>query len=74
MTCAMPFFQGFYEEVSNTLLLDVYLHYPHDTTDSLTQNHFSQLFNGSEIVVSGRLSDNYVDDFVVEVLGQGVRS
>ncbi|XP_034442500.1 inter-alpha-trypsin inhibitor heavy chain H3-like isoform X2 [Hippoglossus hippoglossus] len=63
--------QGFYEEVSNPLLLEVDLRYPDNAVDSLTKNHFSQLFNGSEIVVSGRLSDNDMDNFLVEVLGQG---
>ncbi|XP_019942173.2 inter-alpha-trypsin inhibitor heavy chain H3-like isoform X1 [Paralichthys olivaceus] len=63
--------QGFYEEVSSPLLLEVDLRYPDNAVDSLTKNHFSQLFNGSEIVVSGRLSDNDMDNFLVEVLGQG---
>ncbi|XP_062252828.1 inter-alpha-trypsin inhibitor heavy chain H3-like isoform X2 [Platichthys flesus] len=63
--------QGFFEEVSNPLLLEVDLRYPDNAVDSLTKNHFSQLFNGSEIVVSGRLSGNDMDNFLVEVLGQG---
>lgn len=66
-------FQGFYEEVSSPLLLNVDLQYPDNTVDSVTTNHFSQLFNGSEIVVAGRLMDNDLDSFLVEVLGQGVR-
>lgn len=39
----------------------------------LTTNHFDQLFNGSEIVVAGRLMDNDLNNFLVEVYGQGVR-
>ncbi|XP_037535048.1 inter-alpha-trypsin inhibitor heavy chain H3 [Nematolebias whitei] len=63
--------KGFYEEVANPLLLEVDLQYPDNTVESVTTNHFSQLFNGSEIVVAGRLIDNDLDNFLVEVLGQG---
>uniref|UniRef100_A0A672I053 Inter-alpha-trypsin inhibitor heavy chain H3 n=1 Tax=Salarias fasciatus TaxID=181472 RepID=A0A672I053_SALFA len=63
--------QGFYEEVASPLLLDVDLRYPDNAVDFLTTNNFAQLFNGSEIVVAGRLTDNNLDNFLVEVLGQG---
>lgn len=65
--------QGFYDEVSSPLLLEVDLRYPDNAVDSLTTNHFDKLFNGSEIVVAGRLMDNDLDNFLVEVYGQGVR-
>ncbi|XP_020786643.2 inter-alpha-trypsin inhibitor heavy chain H3-like [Boleophthalmus pectinirostris] len=64
--------QGFYEEVSNPLLLGVDLKYPVTTVDSLTTNHFDHLFNGAEIVVAGRLMDNSIDNFPVEVFGVGL--
>ncbi|XP_060898338.1 inter-alpha-trypsin inhibitor heavy chain H3-like [Labrus mixtus] len=63
--------QGFYEEVSSPLLLEVDLRYPDEAVDFLTTNHFNQLFNGSEIVVAGKLEDNDLDNFMVEVVGQG---
>ncbi|XP_056885569.1 inter-alpha-trypsin inhibitor heavy chain H3-like isoform X2 [Takifugu flavidus] len=63
--------QGFYDEVSSPLLLDVDLRYPDNAVESLTTNHFSQLFKGSEITVAGRLTDNDIDNFPVEVYGQG---
>uniref|UniRef100_A0A8C6PN27 Inter-alpha-trypsin inhibitor heavy chain H3 n=1 Tax=Nothobranchius furzeri TaxID=105023 RepID=A0A8C6PN27_NOTFU len=63
--------QGFYDEVSSPLLLEVDLKYPDNQVDSLTTRHFNQLFNGSEIVVAGRLMDNDLDNFLVEVFGQG---
>lgn len=66
-------FQGFYDEVSSPLLLDVDLRYPDNAVDSLTTNHFNQLFNGSEIVVAGRLMDLEMNNFLVEVYGLGVR-
>ncbi|XP_061687265.1 inter-alpha-trypsin inhibitor heavy chain H3-like isoform X2 [Syngnathoides biaculeatus] len=63
--------KGFYDEVSSPLLSEVNLRYPDNAVESLTTNHFSQLFNGSEIVVAGRLMDNKLDNFLVEVVGQG---
>uniref|UniRef100_A0A8P4GIZ3 Inter-alpha-trypsin inhibitor heavy chain H3 n=1 Tax=Dicentrarchus labrax TaxID=13489 RepID=A0A8P4GIZ3_DICLA len=63
--------QGFYDEVSSPLLSDVDMRYPDNAVESLTTNHFNQLFNGSEIVVAGRLMDNDLDNFLVEVFGQG---
>ncbi|XP_034540335.1 inter-alpha-trypsin inhibitor heavy chain H3-like isoform X2 [Notolabrus celidotus] len=63
--------QGFYEEVSSPLLLDVNLHYPENAVEFLTKNQYSQLFNGSEIVVTGRVTDNNLDNFLVEVFAKG---
>lgn len=63
--------QGFYEEVSSPLLSEVDLRYPDNAVDFVTTNHFSQLFNGTEIVVAGRLMDNDLDNFLVEVFAQG---
>ncbi|XP_028261030.1 inter-alpha-trypsin inhibitor heavy chain H3-like isoform X2 [Parambassis ranga] len=63
--------KGFYEEVSSPLLLEVELRYPDNTVGSVTKNHYSQLFNGSEIIVAGQLDDNNIDNFLVEVFGQG---
>ncbi|KAM7402532.1 hypothetical protein PAMP_017760 [Pampus punctatissimus] len=63
--------QGFYEEVSSPLLLEVDLRYPDNTADFLTKSHYSQLFNGSEIVVAGQLSSNDLDNFLVNVFALG---
>uniref|UniRef100_A0A673JUB9 Inter-alpha-trypsin inhibitor heavy chain H3 n=1 Tax=Sinocyclocheilus rhinocerous TaxID=307959 RepID=A0A673JUB9_9TELE len=63
--------KGFYEEVSSPLLSDVQFHYPDNTVNSLTRSHFKQLFNGSEIMVAGRLNDlNEIDNFAIELKGQ----
>lgn len=70
----MSLFQGFYDEVSSPLLLDVDLRYPDNAVDFLTKNQYSQLFNGSEIVVSGQLTSNDPDNFLVEVFAKGVRN
>ncbi|XP_052466258.1 inter-alpha-trypsin inhibitor heavy chain H3 [Carassius gibelio] len=64
--------KGFYEEVSSPLLSDVHFHYPDNTVNSLTRSHFKQLYNGSEIMVAGRLNDlNEIDNFAIEVFAQG---
>ncbi|XP_075951955.1 inter-alpha-trypsin inhibitor heavy chain H3-like [Anarhichas minor] len=63
--------QGFYEEVASPLLLEVDLRYPDQAVGFLTKNNYSQLFNGSEIVVAGRLTDSNMDNFLVEVFAQG---
>ncbi|XP_029947848.1 inter-alpha-trypsin inhibitor heavy chain H3-like [Salarias fasciatus] len=63
--------QGFYEEVSSPLLLEVDLRYSDNKVGNLTKNHHSQLFNGSEIVVAGQLNSNDMDNFLVEVFAQG---
>lgn len=66
--------QGFYDEVSSPLLLDVDLRYPENAVGHLTKNHFSQLFNGSEIVVAGHVDLGHANEnFLVEVLAKGVR-
>uniref|UniRef100_A0A3Q2WF34 Inter-alpha-trypsin inhibitor heavy chain H3-like n=1 Tax=Haplochromis burtoni TaxID=8153 RepID=A0A3Q2WF34_HAPBU len=68
----MLLFQGFYDEVASPLLLEVDMHYPDNAVDSLTTSHFSYLFNGTEIVVAGHLIDDNLDNFLVEVVGQGL--
>lgn len=71
---AMVSSQGFYDEVSSPLLLDVDFRYPENAVGLLTKNHFNQLFNGSEIVVAGRMDlDQVNENFLVEVLAKGVR-
>ncbi|TSV54872.1 Inter-alpha-trypsin inhibitor heavy chain H3 [Bagarius yarrelli] len=62
--------KGFYEEVAVPLLLEVNLQYPDSMENSLTTNHFRQLFGGSEIVVAGRLNDSQADKIHVEVSAQ----
>uniref|UniRef100_A0A9J8A369 Inter-alpha-trypsin inhibitor heavy chain H3-like n=1 Tax=Cyprinus carpio carpio TaxID=630221 RepID=A0A9J8A369_CYPCA len=58
--------QGFYEEVAVPLLTDIQLKYPGGS--NLTKTSFSLYFNGSEIVVSGQITDNSVESFTTEVI------
>ncbi|XP_020786637.2 inter-alpha-trypsin inhibitor heavy chain H3-like isoform X2 [Boleophthalmus pectinirostris] len=61
--------QGFYEEISSPLLLDIGLRYSDNAV--MTQNHFRHLFAGSEIVVAGKLPDDNINNLLVEVSAQG---
>ncbi|XP_078270183.1 inter-alpha-trypsin inhibitor heavy chain H3-like isoform X2 [Rhinoraja longicauda] len=62
--------QGFYEEVANPLLLDVELLYLGNAISELTEASFRQFYGGSEIVVAGKISDNNLDVFMVEIRAQ----
>ncbi|XP_072137006.1 inter-alpha-trypsin inhibitor heavy chain H3-like [Mobula birostris] len=59
--------QGFYEEVANPLLLDIELQYPENGISDLTQASFRQHFDGSEIVVAGKISDNSLQLLTAEI-------
>ncbi|XP_048029054.1 inter-alpha-trypsin inhibitor heavy chain H3-like isoform X2 [Megalobrama amblycephala] len=58
--------QGFYDEVAVPLLADIQLKYTGGT--NLTKTSFNLYFNGSEIVVSGQITDNSVESFSTEVI------
>ncbi|XP_067288173.1 inter-alpha-trypsin inhibitor heavy chain H3-like isoform X10 [Pseudorasbora parva] len=58
--------QGFYDEVAVPLLTDIQLKYTGGT--NLTKTSFNLYFNGSEIVVSGQITDNSVESFTTEVI------
>ncbi|XP_076985127.1 inter-alpha-trypsin inhibitor heavy chain H1 [Tamandua tetradactyla] len=63
--------QGFYNQVANPLLVDVELQYPQDMVSALTQHRHKQYYEGSEIVVAGRLADHKQDSFKANVRAQG---
>ncbi|XP_008941885.1 PREDICTED: inter-alpha-trypsin inhibitor heavy chain H3 [Merops nubicus] len=63
--------QGFYDEVSNPILMDVELSYPENEISDLTKNSFKHFYDGSEIVVAGRFIDNNQNSLTVDVLGEG---
>ncbi|XP_043563787.1 inter-alpha-trypsin inhibitor heavy chain H3-like isoform X1 [Chiloscyllium plagiosum] len=62
--------QGFYDEVANPLLLDIELQYPENAISELTQANFRQYYDGSEIVVAGKISDNNLESLIAEVFAQ----
>nr|XP_015091478.1 inter-alpha-trypsin inhibitor heavy chain H1 isoform X4 [Vicugna pacos] len=59
--------QGFYDQVANPLLTDVELLYPWDTVSALTQHHHKQYYEGSEIMVAGRIADHKLSSFKGDV-------
>lgn len=64
--------QGFYDQVANPLLVDVELLYPPDTVSALTQHRHKQYYEGSEIMVAGRIADHKLSSFKADVLARGV--
>ncbi|KAG5197659.1 hypothetical protein JEQ12_008388 [Ovis aries] len=63
--------QGFYEEVANPLLTGVEAEYPQNAILDLTQNSYQHFYDGSEIVVAGRLADKDMNSFKAAVKGHG---
>uniref|UniRef100_A0A8C5SSJ5 Inter-alpha-trypsin inhibitor heavy chain C-terminal domain-containing protein n=1 Tax=Laticauda laticaudata TaxID=8630 RepID=A0A8C5SSJ5_LATLA len=62
---------GFYDEVANPLLTEVELGYKENAISDLTQNSFKHYYDGSEIVVAGRITDNDLNSITAEVKAQG---
>ncbi|XP_064223272.1 inter-alpha-trypsin inhibitor heavy chain H3 isoform X2 [Aotus nancymaae] len=63
--------QGFYEEVANPLLTGVKVEYPENAILDLTQNTYQHFYDGSEIVVAGRLVEEDMNSFKADVKGHG---
>ncbi|XP_044156416.1 inter-alpha-trypsin inhibitor heavy chain H3-like isoform X1 [Bufo gargarizans] len=63
--------QGFYNEIANPTLIDIEMQYPENAIADLTQNNFKHYFEGSEIVVAGRVTDNDLNSFTVDVKAKG---
>ncbi|XP_037376475.1 inter-alpha-trypsin inhibitor heavy chain H1 isoform X2 [Talpa occidentalis] len=63
--------QGFYNQVANPLLMDVELLYPPDTLSALTQHRHKQYYEGSEIMVAGRIAKDKLSSFKADVLARG---
>ncbi len=61
--------RGFYQEVSTPLLSKVQIKYLGDAVDdeSLTGSDFRTFFQGSELIVAGRLKDNDVSNILTQV-------
>ncbi|XP_063147953.1 inter-alpha-trypsin inhibitor heavy chain H4-like [Candoia aspera] len=61
--------QGFYNEVAIPILKEVNMNYLGNAVEEVTQNNFKLLYEGSEIVVAGKLN-NEIDIFSLEVKAQ----
>uniref|UniRef100_A0A8C0BXI7 Inter-alpha-trypsin inhibitor heavy chain 4 n=1 Tax=Buteo japonicus TaxID=224669 RepID=A0A8C0BXI7_9AVES len=49
--------QGFYQEVATPILRKIEMQYPENAIEGLTKNNFKLFFEGSEIIVSGKISN-----------------
>ncbi|XP_072731975.1 inter-alpha-trypsin inhibitor heavy chain H4-like [Ciconia boyciana] len=61
--------QGFYQEVATPILMKIEMQYPENAVEGLTKNNFELFFEGSEIIVSGKIS-NELDLLPVEIKAQ----
>ncbi|XP_029471541.1 inter-alpha-trypsin inhibitor heavy chain H5 [Rhinatrema bivittatum] len=59
--------KGFYDEIGTPLLSDIHIEYAEDTVEYVTQNLFYNYFNGSEIVVAGKLLNASTDSLHIEI-------
>ncbi|KAM9311198.1 inter-alpha-trypsin inhibitor heavy chain H5 [Gastrophryne carolinensis] len=59
--------KGFYDEIGTPLLSDIRIDYPTDSVEYVTQNMFYNYFNGSEIVVAGKLVNKSSNALHVEI-------
>lgn len=57
----------FYTEIGTPLLSDIRVEYSNDAVEYVTQNLFPNYFNGSEIVVAGKLTNRSSDSLHVQV-------
>ncbi|XP_058046815.1 inter-alpha-trypsin inhibitor heavy chain H5 isoform X2 [Ahaetulla prasina] len=64
---AATHFKGFYDEIGTPLLSDIRVDYPVDSVEKVTQNFFPNYFNGSEIVIAGKLYNKTAHSLHVEV-------
>ncbi|NXI39448.1 ITIH4 inhibitor, partial [Galbula dea] len=61
--------QGFYQEVATPILMKIQMQYPENAVEGLTKNNFKLFFEGSEIIVSGKISKE-LDLLPVEIKAQ----
>lgn len=67
--------EGFFDEISTPLLLRVRFEYPRDIVDDtrVTASQFSQYYEGSELVVSGKIKEG-VSSRLMDVNVRGISS
>ncbi|XP_045070863.1 inter-alpha-trypsin inhibitor heavy chain H5 isoform X2 [Coregonus clupeaformis] len=59
--------KGFYDEIGTPLLSDIRVNYTEDSVQYVTQHLFTNYFNGSEIVIAGKLTNQSADSLHVQV-------
>ncbi|XP_023808127.1 inter-alpha-trypsin inhibitor heavy chain H5 [Oryzias latipes] len=64
---ASAMLKGFYDEIGTPLLSDIRINYTESTVGYVTQNLFTNYFNGSEIVIAGKLKNTSAESLHVQV-------
>ncbi|KAG9345736.1 hypothetical protein JZ751_008880 [Albula glossodonta] len=64
---ASTMLKGFYDEIGTPLLSDIRVGYTEDSVQYVTQNLFTNYFNGSEIVIAGKLTNRSAESLHVQV-------
>ncbi|XP_051890090.1 inter-alpha-trypsin inhibitor heavy chain H5 [Pristis pectinata] len=59
--------KGFFDEIGTPLLSDIRVDYSEDAVEYVTQNFFTNYFNGSELVIAGKLANDTADNLHIEV-------
>lgn len=64
---ASAMLKGFYDEIGTPLLSDIRINYTEDSVEYVTQHLFTNYFNGSEIVIAGKLTNHSAESLHVQV-------
>ncbi|XP_068443190.1 inter-alpha-trypsin inhibitor heavy chain H5 [Clinocottus analis] len=64
---ASAMLKGFYDEIGTPLLSDIRINYTEDSVRYVTQHLFPNYFNGSEIVIAGKLSNQSAESLHVQI-------
>ncbi|XP_047245783.1 inter-alpha-trypsin inhibitor heavy chain H5 [Girardinichthys multiradiatus] len=66
---ASAMLKGFYNEIGTPLLSDIRINYTENSVSYVTQKLFTNYFNGSEIIVAGKLTNQSAESLHVQVTG-----
>ncbi|XP_029901183.1 inter-alpha-trypsin inhibitor heavy chain H5 [Myripristis murdjan] len=64
---ASAMLKGFYDEIGTPLLSDIRINYTEDSVQYVTQHLFTNYFNGSEIIIAGKLTNQSAESLHVQV-------
>ncbi|XP_026217406.1 inter-alpha-trypsin inhibitor heavy chain H5 [Anabas testudineus] len=64
---ASTMLKGFYDEIGTPLLSDIRINYTEDSVQYVTQHLFTNYFNGSEIVIAGKLTNHSAESLHIQV-------
>ncbi|XP_044042160.1 inter-alpha-trypsin inhibitor heavy chain H5 [Siniperca chuatsi] len=64
---ASAMLKGFYDEIGTPLLSDIRINYTEDAVQYVTQHLFTNYFNGSEIIIAGKLTNQSAESLHIQV-------